>query len=115
MPGPLELAIQEIIALGRRLDSRGLAPATSGNYSARVGADRIAITVSGSHKGRLGPADMMLIDLEGRALDDRTPSAETPLHTSIYQRYSHVESVLHTHSVAAVALTRYMPEASALT
>jgi methylthioribulose-1-phosphate dehydratase len=115
MPGPLELAIQEIIAVGRRLDSRGLAPATSGNYSARVDGERIAITVSGSHKGRLSPADLMLIDLEGRALEDRTPSAETPLHTAIYHEYPHVDSVLHVHSVAAVALTRYLRDATALT
>jgi methylthioribulose-1-phosphate dehydratase len=115
MPPPLELAIQEIIAVGRRLDSRGLAPATSGNYSVRVDHERIAITVSGSHKGRLSTADVMLIDFEGRALEDRTPSAETPLHTAIYQEYSHVDSVLHIHSVAAVALTRYLPDATDLT
>jgi methylthioribulose-1-phosphate dehydratase len=115
MSGPLELAIQEIIAVGRRLDSRGLAPATSGNYSARVDGERIAITVSGSHKGRLIPADLMLIDLEGHALEDRTPSAETPLHTTIYHEYPHIDSVLHIHSVAAVALTRYLRDATALT
>jgi len=114
MPRPLELAIQDIIAVGRRLDSRGLAPATSGNYSARVDDERIAITVSGSHKGRLNPDDLMLIDIEGRALEDRTPSAETPLHTAIYQQYPHIDSVLHIHSVAAVALTRYLPDATNL-
>lgn len=69
MPLQLESAIQELIAVGRRLDLRGLAPATSGNYSARVDEDRIAITVSGSHKGRLSPADLMLVDLDGRALN----------------------------------------------
>jgi methylthioribulose-1-phosphate dehydratase len=108
MPLPLELAIQELIAVGQRLDLRGLAPATSGNYSARVDDDRIAITVSGSHKGRLSPADVMLVDLEGRALDSRTPSAETPLHTAVYQMCPSVNAVLHVHSIAAVTLTRFL-------
>jgi methylthioribulose-1-phosphate dehydratase len=107
---PLAVAIQELIAIGRRLDARGLAPATSGNFSARVDAQRIAITVSGSHKGRLSAADLMLVDLAGRALEDRAPSAEAPLHTALYQRYPDIDAVLHIHSVAAVALTRYLPD-----
>ena len=41
MPIPVESAVHEIIAVGRRLDARGLAAATSGNYSQRVSDDRI--------------------------------------------------------------------------
>jgi methylthioribulose-1-phosphate dehydratase len=115
MASAVELTIQELIDVGCRLDLRGLAPATSGNYSARVDGERIAITVSGSHKGRLRPADVMLVDLQGHALDGRTPSAETPLHTAVYQMYPSVNAVLHVHSVAAVTLTRFLPESSDVT
>jgi methylthioribulose-1-phosphate dehydratase len=114
MAVPLESAALEIIAVGRRLDARGLAAATSGNYSSRIGNDRIAITVSGSHKGRLGVADIMLVDAEGRSLDERIPSAETPLHVQLYRLYPQVQAILHVHSVAAVALTRSSPGATAL-
>jgi methylthioribulose-1-phosphate dehydratase len=114
MPIPAASAIHEIIAVGRRLDARGLAPATSGNYSLRVTDDRIAITVSGSHKGRLREADVMLVDCEGSSLDQRIPSAETPLHVQLYRLYPHVDAVLHVHSVAAVALTRSRPKATFL-
>jgi methylthioribulose-1-phosphate dehydratase len=102
------------MAVGRRLDARGLAAATSGNYSMRVSDDRIAITVSGSHKGKLREADVMLVDGEGRSLDERRPSAETPLHVQLYQLYRDVEAVLHVHSIAAVALTRSRPNATFL-
>lgn len=115
MASALELTIQELIDVGRRLDLRGLAPATSGNYSARVDSERIAITVSGSHKGRLRPADVMLVDLEGQALDGKTPSAETPLHTVVYQMCPSVNAVLHVHSVAAVTLTRFLLDSSNVT
>jgi methylthioribulose-1-phosphate dehydratase len=101
-----------MIAVGRRLDARGLAAATSGNYSLRVSSDRIAITVSGSHKGNLSAADIMLVDTEGRSSDDRTPSAETPLHLQLYRLYPHVRAILHVHSVTAVALTRLWPKAT---
>jgi methylthioribulose-1-phosphate dehydratase len=115
MASALESTIQELIDVGRRFDLRGLAPATSGNYSARVDDERIAITVSGSHKGRLRPADVMLVNLEGHALDARTPSAETPLHTAVYRMCPSVNAVLHVHSVAAVALTMFLPESSNVT
>jgi methylthioribulose-1-phosphate dehydratase len=115
MAAALESTIQELIDVGRRFDLRGLAPATSGNYSARVDDERIAITVSGSHKGRLRAADIMLVDLEGHALDGRTPSAETPLHTAVYRTCPSVNAVLHVHSVAAVALTRFLAESSTVT
>jgi methylthioribulose-1-phosphate dehydratase len=112
MPMLVESAVREIIAVGRRLDARGLAAATSGNYSFRVSSERIAITVSGSHKGHLRPADVMLVDTEGRSLDDRVPSAETPLHVQLYRLYPDIQAILHVHSVAAVALTRLLQKAT---
>ncbi len=107
----LDAAAHAIVALGRRLDARNLAPATSGNYSVRLPEGRIAITVSGAHKGRLEPEDVMLVDAEGRALEERKPSAETGLHTVLYRLYPQVEAVLHVHSVASVALTRHLRSA----
>jgi methylthioribulose-1-phosphate dehydratase len=109
----LDEAGHAIAALGRRLDARGLAPATSGNYSVRL-TQGIAITISGSHKGRLGREDVMLVDAAGVALDERKPSAETGLHTLLYRLYPHVEAVVHVHSVAAVALTRHLRSANEL-
>jgi methylthioribulose-1-phosphate dehydratase len=105
-------ARRTLVAVGHRLDARGLAPATSGNYSVRLPDGRIAITVSGAHKGRLLPEDVMLVDAEGTALDNKKPSAETGLHTSLYKLYAHVNAVLHVHSVAAVTLTRYLSAAN---
>jgi methylthioribulose-1-phosphate dehydratase len=104
-------AVQALIAVGRRLEARGLAAATSGNYSMRLPGERIAITVSGRHKGRLRPEDIMRVDLAGRALEPQQPSAETPLHLLLYRLYPGVNAVLHVHSVAGVVLTRHRREA----
>jgi methylthioribulose-1-phosphate dehydratase len=110
-----EQAAREIIAAGQRLDARGLAPATAGNYSIRLGDGTIAITVSGRHKGRMNESDIMLIDAEAKPLVDKKPSAETLLHTHIYKRYPHANAVLHTHSIPGVALTRFLPRNEYLT
>ncbi|WP_445371956.1 methylthioribulose 1-phosphate dehydratase [Methylomonas sp. HW2-6] len=100
------LKAEQLIAAGRFIDSKGWVPATSGNFSARLADGNIAITVSGRHKGRLQADDIMLIDPQGRSLDGKKPSAETLLHTSIYQRYPDVQAVLHPHSVNATLTAR---------
>src|SRR5262249_51264852 len=102
----LKTAAAEIITVGQRLEARGLAPATSGNYSARL-EDRIAITVSGRHKGRLGKNYIMSVDLSGAPLENKKPSAETLLHAQIYRLYPNAGAILHTHSASGVALTRF--------
>jgi len=108
----LSSATGEILAIGRRLDARGLAPATTGNYSVRLDDGRIAVTVSGRHKGRLNADDVTQIDLEGRALGAKTPSAEAVLHAGVYRLYEDVRAVLHVHSVASITLTRLLPRGS---
>lgn len=94
---------------GRFLASQGWAPATSGNYSARLADGAIAITVSGRDKGQLTPDDIMTVDLQGQPLSPgKRSSAETLLHTSLYQAYPEVGAVLHTHSINCVSLSRWL-------
>ncbi|MEG3176148.1 methylthioribulose 1-phosphate dehydratase [Sphingomonas sp. RB3P16] len=101
-----EAARTAIVAVGRWLDSKGWAPATSGNYSARLDDGSFAVTVSGRHKGRLTPDDVMRVDADGAALDGKKPSAETALHLALYRAFPDVGAVLHSHSPAAVGLSR---------
>lgn len=100
-------AAAAIVAAGRRLDARGWVPATAGNFSQRLDAQRLAVTVSGRHKGFLTPADVMVVDLEGRAEDPaQRSSAETLLHCGIYRRFPDAGAVLHGHSIAGTVLSR---------
>lgn len=95
-----------IVATGRRLDARGLAPATSGNYSVRLADGSIAVTVSGEHKGRLTVDGVMRVDPAGQPLDAKRPSAETLLHCLVYEIDADAGAVLHTHSIAGTVLSR---------
>jgi len=112
MPHTFSSAVAEILAVGRRLDGRGLALATTGNYSVRLGDERIAITVSGRHKGRLRADDVTQIDARGHALEAQPPSAEAALHVSVYRLYPAANAVLHVHSVASITLTRLLRRGS---
>jgi methylthioribulose-1-phosphate dehydratase len=106
-----DTARHRLVETGRRIDARGWAPATAGNYSARLDDGSIAVTVSGRHKGRLTQADIMRVDLEGRSLDGQRPSAETALHLALYRRFPEIGAVLHGHSPDAVGLSRAYPDA----
>lgn len=99
---------QALVAAGQFLAGKGWAPATSGNYSARLADARLAITASGRDKGCLTPADIMVVEADGTPVTPaQRSSAETRLHTSLYQQYPNLGAVLHTHSVDCVALSRW--------
>ncbi|BAQ66592.1 methylthioribulose 1-phosphate dehydratase [Geminocystis sp. NIES-3709] len=101
----LDIAIISIIETANFLDSQGWTPATSSNFSQRLDDNYCAITVSGKHKGRLIPDDIMVVDLNGKSQDEKKPSAETLLHTSLYGWNPHIGAVLHTHSLNSTLLT----------
>ena len=104
------IAAQSIIDAGRFLYGQGWSPATSSNYSARIDDEHIAVTVSGRHKGQLVAGDVMVVDLAGNPVQSNArSSAETRLHTVLYQTFPDVGAVLHTHSVKATVLSRLLP------
>ena len=107
---------QRIIDAGRFLYERGWSPATSSNYSERIDAEHVAITVSGRHKGQLTAGDVMVVDLAGQPVQSRCrSSAETLLHTVMYELFPDVGAVLHTHSVNATVIGRLLAGEQSLT
>ena len=115
MPMDYAFQVRALIEAGHAFYARGWVPATSGNFSARVDDQRVAITVSGRHKGKLIPDDIMLVDMAGRYLSEgRKPSAETALHLSLYLRDPAIQAVLHTHSPRATTLSLLLQDALSL-
>ena len=91
----------------RELAQAGWTPATSSNFSHRLDDNHAAITVSGKDKGRLIESDIMVVDLDGKAVGrPLRPSAETLLHTQLYARFPEVGCVLHTHSPVQTIASR---------
>ena len=98
---------EAIAAAGRKLGALGLTPATSSNFSMRLDAEHLAITISGRDKGALSADDIMVVDRDGKAVGTSArPSAETLLHTQIYTRFPEANAVLHTHSRTQTVASR---------
>jgi methylthioribulose-1-phosphate dehydratase len=100
----------QLAEAGRRMDARNWVPGSAGNISVRIDDQRIGITRSGVHKGRLTEADIIAVDYDGKALvEGQKPSAETLLHCQLYRLFPPVGAVLHGHSVAATVLSMRGP------
>ena len=101
--------MEPLLAAVRKLGACGWMPAGSGNFSVRVDAQSFAVTVSGCDKLNLVTSDLMLVDINGNALEQgRVPSAECLLHAHIYRRCNEVGCILHTHSITqTLASLRY--------
>ncbi len=78
----------------------GLVTLTWGNVSGLSrDRDRVVIKPSGVPYERLRPADMVVVDLEGRVLEgDLRPSSDTPTHVLLYRHFAGVGGITHTHS-----------------
>lgn len=104
-------ATEALITAGRLFHQRGWVPATGGNFSARLDAERMLITASGCHKGELTAGDFLVADFDGRPIDSpRKASYETLLHCQLYRHDPTIGSVLHTHSIANTVLSRRLPQ-----
>ena len=75
-----------------RAAAKAWVPATSGNFSARIDENTIAITRSGTDKGALSRADILVVDLDA---PDPRASAEAPLHYALYRSLPSVNAILH--------------------
>lgn len=106
----IDTAAQQIIDAGRWIDAQGWCPATGGNFSVRLRPERALITASGCHKGYLSAEQLLQVDLDGKPDGSLLkPSAETLLHTRLYELDAGIGAVLHTHSVASTVLSRLQP------
>ncbi len=105
MKFPQESEARERIAMhGASLHQRGFVPGSSGNISVRV-SDGILVTPTNSCLGRLDPAHISKIDLDGKHTDGDKPSKEAFLHALMYGQRATDGAVVHLHCTHAVAVS----------
>ena len=101
----LQALREEVLEANLELVRRGLVLYTWGNAS---GIDRasglVAIKPSGVPYENMTPADLVVVDLDGRIVDGKLrPSSDLPTHLILYRAFSDVGGVVHTHSRCATA------------
>ena len=101
----LEELKEKVCAANLDLVRHGLVILTWGNASA-IDRERglVAIKPSGVPYGRMKPADMVVVDLDGNRVEGGlNPSSDLPTHLALYRAFPSVGGVVHTHSTYATA------------
>jgi L-ribulose-5-phosphate 4-epimerase len=99
---------EECWQANRRLPELGLADLTFGNVSVIDRASGVfAIKPSGVDYAKLTPADLVLLDLDGKVVEGKfRPSSDTPTHLRLLQAFPAIWAVVHTHSRNATAFAQ---------
>lgn len=101
----------ELLEAIQFFNQKGWSPATSTNYSVRSEKkDEYIISRSGVDKSKFELSDLILITPNGDVLPPFNKpgiksSAETEIHTALYEQFPDVNCVLHTHSVLGTVLS----------
>ncbi|MGH8137485.1 MAG: class II aldolase/adducin family protein [Steroidobacteraceae bacterium] len=93
-----------LVAACRDLARSGLTHGASGNLSVRRDESRFFISPTGVAYDTLEPADMPLVDFDGRWFGHLRPSSEWRFHRDILRARSDAGAIVHTHSRHATAL-----------
>lgn len=98
----------------RELEETGLVVGTSGNVSVRKG-DLVAVTPTGVSYRDLAPEQVGVHRLDGTPVEaPLKPTSELPLHLAVYAALPGAGAIVHTHSVAATAVSTLTDELPAI-
>ena len=88
----------KIIEIGKLLWDKGLVTGFNGNISARVDANTLLITGTGTCLGNLKQEDIVTITVAGEVIGGMgKASSEKLMHTEIYKNFPQIQAVVHTH------------------
>jgi len=99
-----ETLSQQVIDTCLAMNAQGINQGRAGNVSVRYEGGFL-ITPSGLAYGKLAPADIVYVDLDGTSNDALRPSSEWRMHRDIYAVNPSAGAVLHSHSTFATALS----------
>ena len=93
---------ETIVRYGRMLYERGFIAATDGNISTRIDDHRLLITPTCMCKGMMSEDDLVIVDMNGRALEgSRNTSSEVAMHLLIYRLRPDIRGIVHAHPPTA--------------
>ena len=95
---------KQICDIGRRMYDKGFVAANDGNITCRMGKGRYLCTPTLVSKGFLKPADIAVVDDQGKQLEGRLPrTSEILLHLEIFHELPEIGAVCHAHPPYATA------------
>lgn len=97
-------SLQYLSEISHRAYHTGLVRGQGGNVSIYDGV-HMYISASGICLGDLAPDRFACMDLNGRVLNDMTPSKEAAMHLECYRQRPDIRGIFHLHPLYSVAVT----------
>lgn len=95
---------RKIVSGGKRLNELGIMTGLEGNYSIKLGDNKLLISPKGIKLNEFSEEDLVVCDFNGNVIEgDHQPSSGVPMHRIIYESRPEVNAVIHTHSIAATS------------
>ena len=98
----------ELIRINRIVAERGLTRSSDGNISIRLNHNSLLITPSGVYKSSMSPDDLIVMDMDGKAIQSKAglhPTSEKLMHLEVYRQRPDVHAIIHAHPPFSTALT----------
>lgn len=99
---------EDLCDWARSMFDRGLTGGASGNISVRLADGRTLVTPTGSSFRKLDPAELSVLDPDGRQIGGLKPTKELALHRAFYETRS-AGAIVHLHSSHSTAIS-VLPE-----
>lgn len=99
-----EALIAEFIEAGKSLYERGYATGAAGNMSVVLEDGTVLATPSGSCMGRLDPATLSRVRMDGEQVAGAKVTKEIRFHLAIYRNNPSLKAIVHLHSCYCTAL-----------
>lgn len=97
-------AREALCEIGRRVWQREYIASNDGNFSVLIGPNRLLCTPTMVSKGFMDPAELPVVDLDGKLLSGpKAPTSEIRIHLAIYRHRPDVRAVVHVHPPHATA------------
>jgi L-fuculose-phosphate aldolase len=103
---------EQICLIGQLMHQNQYVDGASGNISARLDDKHFLTTPSGLAKGFMTPDQLIVVNIDGKRVDETSPgnaqlrpTSELPMHLECYRQRDDIRGVVHAHPPTAVALT----------
>lgn len=99
-----QAARDALCEIGRRVWQREYIASNDGNFSVLLAPNRILCTPTMVSKGFMEPAELPVVDLDGKLISGpKPPTSEIRVHLAIYRHRPDVRAVVHVHPPHATA------------
>lgn len=97
---------EELIQIAQEIDKRSFVFGEQGSISLRTDDKKyIIMTPKEIEYTELTHDNLSVLDVNGEFISGKKPAIESKIHTKIYQNREDINSIIHTHSVYATAMS----------